>query len=173
MATLFGTKSHKKYDNYMTPKYAWENIQHILPKDKVVWEAFSGNGQSAEFLRELGCDIISKDEDFFENNHGEVIITNPPFTLKKEVFTRFKDLGKPFIVICPCSMLTTQYFRKLYQDEKIQLIIPRKRIQFLKCHEDGSPCENQQNKCNFDCFYYCWKMNLPQDIIWLKLPDEE
>ena len=23
------------------------------------------------------------------------------------------------------------------------------------------------NKCNFDCFYYCWRMGLPQDITWL------
>jgi hypothetical protein len=24
------------------------------------------------------------------------------------------------------------------------------------------------NQCNFDCFYYCYKMNLPRDIIWLE-----
>ena len=36
-------KSHlqlKKHDDYMTPKYAWEHIQHLIPKDKVIWEAF-------------------------------------------------------------------------------------------------------------------------------------
>ena len=32
----------KKHDDYMTPKYAWENIQHLIPKDKVIWEAFYG-----------------------------------------------------------------------------------------------------------------------------------
>jgi len=25
-----------------------------------------------------------------------------------------------------------------------------------------------ENKCNFDCFYYCWKMNLEKDIIFLE-----
>ena len=32
---------------------------------------------------------------------------------------------------------------------------------------NGVVNENQKNRCNFDCFYYCWKMNLPRDIVWL------
>jgi hypothetical protein len=62
-----------------------------------------------------------------------------------------------------------RYIRKLFcEDENpIQIIIPRKRIQFIK---DGDKLEN---KCNFDCFYYCWKIGLNRDIIWLKNEGEE
>ena len=30
----FHTKTFLKHDDYMTPKYAWENIQQYIPKDK-------------------------------------------------------------------------------------------------------------------------------------------
>ena len=36
-----------KHDDYMTPKSAWENILQYIPKDKVIWECFYGDGQSA------------------------------------------------------------------------------------------------------------------------------
>ena len=53
-----------------------------------------------------------------------------------------KELGNPFIMILPSSKINTQYFRNLYAEEDIQIIIPRKRIQFLKM-EDGVVLENQ------------------------------
>ena len=67
----------------MTPKYAWENIQEFIPKDKLIWEAFAGNGNSQQYLKELGFNVICKEEDFFDVSYGEVIITNPPFSKKK------------------------------------------------------------------------------------------
>jgi hypothetical protein len=168
----FHTKTFTKHDDYMTPKSAWEAINHIIPTDKVIWEPFSGNGNSRKFLTELGYDVISMDEDFFENNRGEVIITNPPFSKKEEVFARLKEIGKPFIVICPSSMINTQYMRKLFSDDEnpIQVIIPRRRIHFMKL-VDGEVPEGWKSTCNFDCFYYCWKMNLPRDITWLETLD--
>tara|TARA_R100001460_G_scaffold25005_2_gene50282 strand:- start:649 stop:1149 length:501 start_codon:yes stop_codon:yes gene_type:complete len=163
----FHTKTFTVHDNYMTPKHAWEAVQNFIPKDKVIWESFAGNGNSSKFLTELGFDVICKEEDFFNVDYGDIIVTNPPFSKKKEVFTRLKQLDKPFVIICPCSMITSQYFRNLFKDEKIQIIIPRKRIHFLKTDDDGNIIPTE-NKCNFDCFYYCWKMNLPKDIVWLE-----
>ena len=92
----FHTKTFTKHDNYMTPKSAWEAIQQFIPNDKVIWESFAGNGNSSKFLTELGFDVICKEEDFFEVDYGDIIVTNPPFSKKKEVFTRLKELGKPF-----------------------------------------------------------------------------
>jgi len=165
MAT-FTHKTFIKHDDYMTPKHAWEDIKHIIPKDKVVWEAFYGDGESGKYLTELGFNTIHEEVDFFENNLGEIIVSNPPFSLSKEVLTRLKELGKPFIMILPSSKINTQYFRELFAN-KIQIIIPRKRIHFVKLVNGEKP-EGWKNSCNFDCFYYCWKMELPKDIIWLE-----
>ena len=160
----FHTKTFLKHDDYMTPKYAWKNIKDYIPKDKVIWEAFYGDGKSGEYLTELGFNVIHKEIDFFDNDLGDIIVSNPPFSKSKEVLNRLKELDKPFIIILPCSKICTQYIRENFKNSEtpLQIIIPRKRIQFIK---NGNEL---QNKCNFDCFYYCYKINLPRDIIWLE-----
>ena len=160
----FHTKTFLKHDCYMTPKSAWENIKQYIPKDKIIWEAFMGDGKSGEYLTELGFNVIHNDNDFFLSNEGDVLVSNPPFSKSKEIMYRLKELDKPFILILPCSKISTQYFRENFKDtdNPLQIIIPRKRIQFVK---NGN---ETQNKCNFDCFYYCYKMNLERDIIWLE-----
>jgi len=160
----FHTKTFLKHDDYMTPKYAWDNIKQFIPQDKVIWEAFYGDGESGKDLKDLGFDVIHEPVDFFENDLGDIIISNPPFSKCKDIMPRLKELDKPFILILPSSKINTQYFRENFKntESKLQIIIPRKRIQFIK---NGTELQNQ---CNFDCFYYCYKMDLPRDIIWLE-----
>ena len=161
----FHTKTFIKHDDYMTPKYAWENILQYIPKDKVIWEAFYGDGKSGDILRELGFNTIHEPVDFFENDLGEIIVTNSPFSQVKTIMERLEILDKPFIMLLPSSKINTSYFRKW--KDKIQIIIPRKRIHFEK-HIEGSAVENYKSSCNFDCFYYCYKIGLEKDITWLE-----
>lgn len=155
-----------KHDDYMTPKTAWEDISHLIPKDKIIWEAFYGNGKSGDFLTELGFDVIHKPIDFFTNDLGDIIVSNPPFSKCKEVLKRLKELDKPFIIIMPVSKIATSYFREYFSVKDLQIIIPKKRIHFLKL-VDGKQIDGFKSSCNFDCFYYCYKINLPDGINWL------
>ena len=161
----FHTKTFIKHDDYMTPKYAWENIKQFIPKDKIIWEAFYGDGKSGNFLTELGYEVIHEEVDFFENDLGDIIVSNPPFSQSKEVMARMLELDKPFILILPSSKINTSYFRA-WKDKGLQIIIPRKRIHFTKL-VDGIIPDNYKSSCNFDCFYYCYKIGLSKDIIWL------
>tara|TARA_R110000782_G_C14524750_1_gene381545 strand:+ start:20 stop:517 length:498 start_codon:yes stop_codon:yes gene_type:complete len=161
----FHTKTFQVHDDYMTPKYVWENIQQFIPKDKIIWEPFFGDGTSGEHLRELGFEVIHKPIDFFQHNVGDIIVSNPPFSQSKNVLSRLRELDKPFILILPSSKINTSYIRENYKDDGLQIIIPRKRIQFIKM-VNGEITE-QKNSCNFDCLYFCYRMNLPKDIIWL------
>jgi hypothetical protein len=163
----FTTKTFSKHDDWMTPKSAWEAIAHIIPKDKVIWEAFYGDGQSGRFLQELGFNTIHEDIDFFENDRGEVAVSNPPYTQCAEVLARLHSLKKPFILIMPSSKINTQYMRRLFcGDNDLQIVIPRKRIQFTKFV--GGKTDSSKNACNFDCFYYCYKIGLPNAMTWLE-----
>lgn len=160
--------NYRKFDHYMTPKHAWEDVQHIIPRDKVIWESFYGDGTSGQYLRELGFDVIHENIDFFTTDNGEIILSNPPFSKTREILTRLKLLNKPFILIMPISKLCCQYTRNIFKDseDKIQIIIPKKRIHFIKVI-DGVEVNDCSNKCNFESVYYCWKINLPDDITWL------
>jgi hypothetical protein len=161
----FHTKTFIKHDDYMTPKHAWENIKDYIPKDKTIWEAFYGDGQSGKYLEELGFNVIHEQVDFFENDMGEVIVSNPPFSQIKEIMKRLMILDKPFILILPSSKINTSYIRD-WKNKRLQIIIPRKRIHFEK-YINGELVK-QKSCCNFDCFYYCYKMNLKTDIVWLE-----
>ena len=161
----FHTKTFIKHDDYMTPKYAWENIKQYIPNDKVIWEAFYGDGTSGTYLEELGFNVIHEPIDFFKEDKGDIIVSNPSFSLSKEIMKRLLVLDKPFILIFPSSKINTQYFRE-WKDKHLQIIIPLKRIQFKKL-VDGETPDKYKSSCNFDCFYYCYKMNLENDIIWL------
>tara|TARA_R110000803_G_C11788481_1_gene297688 strand:- start:50 stop:535 length:486 start_codon:yes stop_codon:yes gene_type:complete len=157
----FHTKTFIKHDDWMTPNHAWRNIEEFIPRDKVIWEAFMGDGTSGQNLEELGFSVIHNQNDFFESNEGDIVVSNPPFSRKKDILTRLKELDKPFILLLPQNSINNNYIRELYGTD-LQIIIPRRRIQFIKNGEDGHP-----KKCNFDCFYYCYKMNLRQDIVML------
>ena len=160
----FSTKTFSKYDDYMTPKTAWEVIQEFIPKEKVVWEPFYGDGKSGVYLQELGFQVIHDEDNFFETNKGDIVVSNPPFTKKKEIVQRLVEYQKPFILIMPSATLFCSYIRELLGNE-LQILIPRKRIQFNKL-ENGELKTN--GKCNFDCFYFCYKMNLVRDVNYLR-----
>ena len=162
----FHTKTFSGHDDYMTPKSAWEDIKQYIPKDKIIWEAFYGNGDSGKYLTEMGFNTIHEDIDFYENDRGEIIISNPPFSDVKKIMNRLLDLDKPFILLMPSAKINTSYIRA-WREKNLQIIIPRKRIHFLKTVNGVVP-EDYKSKCNFDCFYYCYKMNLPNDMVWLE-----
>lgn len=160
----FHTKTFINHDDYMSPKYAWENIKEYIPK-KQIWEAFYGDGKSGAYLKELGFNVIHESVDFFEEDLGEIIVSNPPFSEIKKILNRLKIIDKPFILILPSSKINTSYVREW--KNKIQIIIPRKRIHFDKKVEGITP-KDYKSVCNFDCFYYCYKIGLSKDIIWLE-----
>lgn len=150
----------------MSYKYMWDDIKQYIPTDKTIYEPFYGDGKSGEYLRELGYNVIHEKVDFFENTFNyDIVVSNPPFSKCKDILIRLKQLDKPFILILPSSKINTQYFRNIFcNDQRLQIIVPKKRIQFRKIKDGSNVISNQ---ANFDCFYYCWKMNLERDITWL------
>jgi len=161
----FENKYFKKDDQYYTSKNTWALIVPFIPKDAVVWECFfSENSKSAEYLKELEFEVVSENIDFYNNNLGDIIISNPPFSDLKKIMIRLNYLNKPFILIIPISKICCKYM-KVFKN-KIQIIIPKSRINFIKCNENGDIIE-QKNSCNFDSIYLCYKMNLSSDIVFL------
>ena len=151
----------KDSDNYITNKIEWERIKDYIPNNKVIWSPFYCDGKQKEYFEEMGFNIIHEDEDFFQNNKGDIIIDNPPFSKKKEIFTRLKELNKPFILVCPSMLLSYKYFQELFKDE-IQILVPSKRINFKHLNST-----KKNYSPPFASFFYCYKMNLPKDLIFI------
>jgi hypothetical protein len=161
----FENKFFKKNDEYFTFFETWKLIVPFIPKGNVLWEPFySSFSKSAEYLRELNFDVISEDVDFYKYNLGNIIVTNPPFSDLKKIMLRLNYLDKCFILIVPISKLCCKYMSPF--KGKLQIIIPKKRINFIKCDENGQIIK-QKNSCNFDSIFLCYKINLSSDIVFL------
>ena len=91
---IFNKKSFITYDDYMTPKHVWADIKKYIPNNMIIWEAFFGDGESGNHLKELGFDVIHERIDFFEDDRGDIVISNPPFSKIPQILTRLKDIDK-------------------------------------------------------------------------------
>lgn len=162
--TLRGGKkdiNFEKDDQYNTPKEVWESISHLIPKDKILWEPFYGDGKSGEYLSDLGFKVEHHKIDFFDDPPFEydILVSNPPYSMKPKIFKRLSEIDKPFMMLVPVSTMTKQFLKKYFQD-KIQIVIPKTRIHFVK--------NGVQTKSSwFDTLWVCYKMNLEKDIIFL------
>jgi len=152
----------KDSDNYITNAEDWLRIKDYIPKDKKIWSPFYCDGKQKEYFNDMGFDIIHEDEDFFSYTpEYDMVIDNPPFSKKKEILARLKQLDKPFILIMPSVMLCYKYFQDDYKN--IQIIIPYNRVKFK--HLDNI---NKNYTPPFASFYFCYKMNLSKDLIFIE-----
>tara|TARA_R110000787_G_scaffold66797_2_gene149947 strand:+ start:437 stop:913 length:477 start_codon:yes stop_codon:yes gene_type:complete len=152
----------KDSDNYNTNAEDWLRIKDYIPKDKKIWSPFYCDGKQKEYFNDMGFDIIHEDEDFFSYTpEYDMVIDNPPFSKKKEILARLKELDKPFILIMPSVMLCYKYFQDDYKN--IQIIIPYNRVKFK--HLDNI---NKNYTPPFASFYFCYKMNLSKDLIFIE-----
>ena len=151
----------KNDDDYMTPKIVFKSIAHLVPKNKIIWDSFYGDGNSGKYLKELGFKVEHQDIDFFDEPsfNYDILLSNPPYSIKAKVFKRLAEIDKPFLMLVPVATITKQYLKKYFKD-KIQIVIPERRIQFIK---DGV----QTDRCYFDTIWICYKMNFDKNIIFL------
>lgn len=151
----------KDSDNYITNKEDWERIKQFIPTDKKIWSPFYCDGKQKEYFEEMGFNIIHEDKDFFSYTpEYDIVVDNPPFSKKKEILKRLKELDKPFILIAPSMLLSYKYFQEDYKD--IQIIVPYKRINFKHLNSD-----KKNYSPPFASFFFCYKMELPKDLIFL------
>jgi len=129
----------EKYDELYTPNEAIYPILKYLDKDKIYWECTDfGDSNIRKVLVENGFKVIAtkkeefdflKDEPLFK---FDVIITNPPYSIKDKFIKRCYELNKPFLLLLPLTALEGKERNKLYKEKGIELIILNKRINFMK-----------------------------------------
>jgi len=139
MAKLFknnGVGSYAKYDNYVTSKEGWDCIKKYIPDNNPkVWCPFYHGGEVTDLFDYKNKIHKNKDFFFYEPKKWDIIVDNPPYTIKEKVIKRCVELNKPFALLLPLETVERQYFKKLIADNEninFTLVIPSKRIKFLK-----------------------------------------
>jgi len=153
---------YNKRDEYYTPTYLVEPLLKYLSKDKVIWCPF--DTEDSEYVRVFknnGIKVIYShiwnNQNFFNyepEEHYDIIISNPPFSLKKDILKRLYELDKPFALLLGLPILNYNEIQQVFidNDSNIQLLMFNK-----KCTFDGNPS-------SFNSSYFC-KDILPKQII--------
>ena len=117
-------------DEYFTREQDVEIIaQHII-KPMTVWLPFNDRGRAFDkVLPKHGHKVICTDGDFFETEPPEgvqAVISNPPFSKKKDVIKRLEALGLKYALIVPLLFLNDG----TPMDYATQVMMFRKRMYF-------------------------------------------
>ena len=153
-------------DECYTPEYGVEPIVQYIPAGAVVWCPFDTE-QSAfvRLIRSAGHRVIfshvSQGKNFLTwqpEEHWDCIVSNPPFSKKRETFERALSFNKPFALIMSNTWLNDAAPKQVFKDKDLQLLMFDKRMEFQQ--KDGCV----KNKITFSSSYFCYNM-LPKQII--------
>jgi len=154
-------------DEFQTPKVAINCLLPFLKKEWKIWECAWGGGSLAKHLEEEGFKVIgSKEQDFINDEINrsafDIIITNPPYSIKDKFLEKVFELEKPFAFLLPLTTLEGKKRGELFRKYGIQLLIPNKRINFITPSGTGSGAW-------FQVAWFCYKLNLPKDLNFVNL----
>ena len=108
---------------------------------------------------------IDTGENFFDyepKEHYDVIISNPPFSIKDDIIKRLYELDKPYAILLPIPSLQGQ--KRFPYMKDCQALIFDKRINY---YTDIVKKEVQKG-VSFGSFYLCRRF-LPNDLIFEEL----
>lgn len=160
-----------KFDDIYTPSYAIEPLLEYIPKGITVWECCDfGKSEITRLLKEHGCNVIStdKEENFFEykpTEHFDMIITNPPYSLKDDFIAKCYEWGKPFALLLPITSLEGKFRGSLFRKYGIEVLVLDGRVQFLE-----NMIDNYGKKGGnwFNTSWFCYHV-LPDKLVFKEL----
>ena len=155
-------------DECYTPDYGVRPIIKFIPREAIVWCPFdTGDSEFVKQIEHNGNDTIhshiSEGKDFYryEPERWDVIVSNPPYTNKRQIFERALSFGKPFALLMSNTWLNDSAPKILFLNKQLQLLMFDKRIKYINHGEVN-------NKITFSSSYFCYRF-LPRDIICEKL----
>ncbi len=156
------TSTNKESDERYTPEIALYPLLDYLEVDKIIYEPTSDNSKNiVNFFRKRGFEIAeSNGRDFLKDDIPDsidIIITNPPYSIKDKFLQRAYEIGKPFCFLLPVTALQGINRGRLFRKYGIQLLVLDRRIDFTG---KGSP--------HFGVAWFCWKV-LPKELIFYEV----
>lgn len=144
-------------DEVYTPECAIIPLIKYLPKNAIIWECTDyGSSNITKILKDNGFKVISTHKNNFDfltddpEFDFDIIITNPPYSLKDEFLKKCYEYKKPFALLLPLTALEGIKRNALYKKYGLNLIVFDKRINFL----------NQKKNNWFNTSWFTYKIDL-------------
>lgn len=148
-------------DEFYTPNYAILPLVKYLNLNnyyKIHCPFDTEESNYYKLLSDNGFEVktshIQNGEDFFEQDFSwcDVIISNPPYSLKAEVFEKLFRLNKPFAMLVGVVGLFESSKRfNMFKNNNFEIMYFDKRISYFKNYQDQKPSLNPP----FSSVYIC------------------
>lgn len=172
-------KTDKASDEVYTADFAVKPLLQYLTlfrqsmgREIVIWCPFDlEDSEYVRIFQENGFRVIHSHIDenknffFYEPDNYDIIISNPPFSIKDDIIKHLDELGKPYAILLPIPALQGQ--KRFPYMKDCQALIFDKRINYYTDKEK----KQVQKGVSFGSFYLC-KNFLPKDLIFQKLEDD-
>ncbi len=171
------TKSNSKIpirDLCQTPPYALEPLYPYMKEGITIWEPACGEGILVEELLKRGYKVKWSDilrdvnEDFFtmRPKKYDLLLTNPPYSIKYEWLTRCYELSHPFALLMPVDILGSKTAQRLFEQFGVEVILMDKRINFKMPNKgwDGGGAD-------FSSAWFTWGMCIGRTLSFFHMED--
>lgn len=128
-------------DEWYTPESAVMPIVSKIPKGIIIWCPFDKQESNfVKILRKCGyiveCSHIdNNDEDFFnyEPFEWDMIVSNPPYSIRNDILKRVFSLGKPFALLMNTNGIFDSKIRwDLFSENNFTLFYLKGRVNYMK-----------------------------------------
>ncbi len=131
-------------DEFQTPNYAVDLLLPFIPKQvKTIWECAAGDGRIVRRLEKAGYKVLATDINEnkkrgigygnflgdIDNVHVNLIITNPPYSLKLKFYERCMQLNIAWALLIPADY--SGWIIDAVRNFGCEKIIPTRRVSFL------------------------------------------
>ena len=133
-----------KNDEYFTPAYAVYPIMKYLKPNSTIWCPF--DKEDSKYVEEFvknGFNVvyghIETGQDFFKVDIPECdyIVSNPPYSLKGDVFKRLYQIGKPFAMLINFQGIFDHRDRfEMFKSNKVEMLWLSPRVNYIKLNEN-------------------------------------
>lgn len=145
MSRVRGKKTGKKIQNvsqerdrYQTPPWAVTPLLPYIEHLPAVWEPAAGDGLLAGELKRVGHHVIASEllrgQNFFTwhpAREWDVLVTNPPFSIKADWMARCYRLQRPFALLMSLDCLGTAEMQGVMKGQELEVIFLDKRINYI------------------------------------------
>lgn len=160
-------KTDRASDEVYTPEEAVKPIvkhlkhfQSNTQKEKlIIWCPFDTEESNyVAVLRSAGFEVIATHIDngqnffYYEPEYYDVIVSNPPFSVKDAIIQRLYELNKPYAMLLPIPTLQGQ--KRFPYMKDCQALVFDKRINYFK----DMKTKEIQKGVSFGSFYLCRKL---------------
>lgn len=138
-------------DEFYTPNYAILPLLKYIPSSSTVWCPFDTmESNFVKLFTKNGHTVIhshiESDKDFFKMETPKdinYIISNPPYSIKYEVFKKLFALNIPFaMLVGVVGLFESQKRFELFKSNKFEIMYFNKRVSYFKNYSDQKPSLN-------------------------------